>query len=200
MKWFETDLQYSLFCAFFILMLGAALGGVFGYGSPEITKAAEIQYSNSVVNQTYVGVKEQVKHDIIPIWVGIGLLLAVFIINNLAVATLIMFLPYYFKDWVGVLTTSYLLFSTGFIPGILFSRTINVLGSVKTLAAFVPHGIFEFSAIVIAGGCAYYYLGSGARDELKPYIKRLYMRYVVPLILISALIELFITPIFIYIV
>jgi uncharacterized membrane protein SpoIIM required for sporulation len=181
-------------------MLGAALGGVIGYASPEMTKAAETQYSNSVVNQTYTGVKEQVKQDIIPIWIGVGLLLAVFIINNLAVATLILFLPYYFKNWLGVVTTSYLLFITGFIPGVLFSRTIGVFGSLKTIAAFVPHGIFEFAAIVIAGGLAYHYLGSGARDELKPYIMRLYLRYVIPLILIAAMVELFITPIFIHIV
>jgi uncharacterized membrane protein SpoIIM required for sporulation len=199
MEFLKTDLQYALFCAFFVLMLGATLGALMGASSPEVTQAAQTQYSQSVVNQTYTKVEEKIEHKEVSLWMGVGLLMSVFVINNLAVATLIMFLPYYFKNWIGTLTTSYLLFITGLIPGVIFAQVAEIRGA-AALSAFVPHGIFEFAAIVIAGGAAYYYLFTGARDERKPYIKSVYLKYVVPLIIIAALVELFITPVVMYMV
>jgi uncharacterized membrane protein SpoIIM required for sporulation len=176
------------------------MGAIFSAGSPEFASATQAQYGKSVVNQTYSEVKEQISHENIPLVVGIGLFLVIFIINNLFFVTLIVFLPYYFNNYVGVISTSYLLFISGFIPGAIFARVIGVLGTSKTIIAFIPHGVFEFTAVIIAGYLAYYYLLNGAQDKSKPYMTRVYLKIVVPLILTAAAMEVFITPILIYLV
>jgi uncharacterized membrane protein SpoIIM required for sporulation len=189
-----TNYQYSVVTALFILIMGILLGGVLSYSEPKVVQAAQTQYSASVVNQTYSGVQQQVNQEIIPVWVGIALFLVVFVFNNLIIVTMLTFLPRYFDNWLGVVINSYILFSTGFIPAAIFVRVMNTVGIGLTLAAFVPHGIFEFSAVVIAGGIGFYYLMSDKSIEIKNWVKQKYIRYVVPLIIIAAAMEVFITP------
>lgn len=195
-----SDYKYAIITAFFILMMGCVLGGLLSVVEPKVITAAQTQYSSSVVNQSYTEVKEQVKQENIPVYVGILLFILVFIFNNIIIVTLLTFLPQYFDNWLGVVINSYVLFSTGFIPGSIFMRVCQTGGVGLALAAFVPHGVFEFAAVVIAGAVGFYYLMSDKSDGVKKWSKQKYIRYVVPLIIIAAAVEVFITPLVEYII
>jgi uncharacterized membrane protein SpoIIM required for sporulation len=184
MEILTNDYQYAMFTAFFILIIGCALGAVVAFEQPKMMESAQHIYGQSIVNTTYSHVEEQVIQETLPIWVGVGLFVIILLLNNLFLATLVVFLPRYIDGWLGVLSVSYLLFSLGF--GISYS-----------IVAFVPHGVFEFAGVIIAGGLGYYYLmkyNTEDKTELKKKLNKTYLHVVVPLILLASMIEVFITP------
>jgi uncharacterized membrane protein SpoIIM required for sporulation len=197
MEILTNDYQYAMFTAFFILIIGCALGAVVAFEQPKMMESAQHIYGQSIVNNTYSHVEEQVIHETLPIWVGVGLFVIILLLNNLFLATLVVFLPRYIDGWLGVLSVSYLLFSLGFIPGMLFTRVASAIGISYSIVAFVPHGVFEFAGVIIAGGLGYYYLmkyNTEDKTELKKKLNKTYLHVVVPLILLASMIEVFITP------
>jgi len=192
-----NDYQFSIVTAFFILMVSCTIGAIVACEQPKMMDSAQQLYGQSIVNTTYTAVETQVEQNVLPIWVGVGLFVIVLLINNLFLASVVVFLPRYVDGWLGVASVSYLLASLGFIPGMLFARVASSIGVGYAVAAFVPHGIFEFSGLILAGGLGYYYLmkkGSETTSELKKRLNNTYLHVVIPLILLASMVEVFITP------
>lgn len=197
-----SDYQFAIVTAFFIMMLSCSIAGIVAFNQPKFIESATNMYSKSVVNTTYSSVSEQVKQNIIPAWIGVCLFIIVILLNNLFIATIIVFIPRYVGGWLGYFSITYLLASVSFIPGMLFARVAIMVGTGYAIAAFLPHGIFEFAGVSIGGGIGYYYLmkkGINPELELKQFVKSSYVKYVVPLILIASIIEVTVTPVIMYI-
>lgn len=92
----------------------------------------------------------------------------------------------------------------GIILGLIANEVSKQQGIVFVLAALVPHGIIEIPMILISAGLGLrlgYFMYLSLRDEKKDMRAelagslRLYMRLIMPLLFVSAMIETFITPI-----
>ncbi|MDD3856678.1 MAG: stage II sporulation protein M [Methanoculleus sp.] len=118
-------------------------------------------------------------------------------LNNL-VACLLLFLG---GASLGVVTML-ILSVNGLLIGAIAELVRQQQGMLFIAAALVPHGIFEIPAFLIAGGLGLL-LGRGLIDEwhgtadaaaeARP-LARLFLRLVVPLIAVAAVVEAFITP------
>jgi stage II sporulation protein M len=80
--------------------------------------------------------------------------------------------------------------------------------AVFVAAAILPHGIFEIPAFILSGSfgillaqslIAEWYNGGDAAEEARGFA-RLFMLYVIPLVLVAAFVEAFITPVVIHLV
>ena len=86
-----------------------------------------------------------------------------------------------------------------FVNGYLIGIIAQYYGPVIFLAGIVPHGIFEISALLLGAGAGIS-LGWTAlkkRSELKTELNQsliMFLKIVVPLLLVASLIETFITP------
>ncbi len=95
--------------------------------------------------------------------------------------------------------------ANGYVLGIVLSLKEPEWGLHGVIMAILPHGVLEIPAVLIA--CSYgvwlgirfaYSLFRG--DEFKPYLLaalRMYVKVVVPVLLVAAIVEVFITPTFI---
>lgn len=89
----------------------------------------------------------------------------------------------------------------GYILGAVFSIKKD-LGLIKLLLAILPHGIIEIPAILIASSYGVHLgyrfaLALFKNKEFKPYLfkaLKVYFKVVLPMLLIAAFIETFITP------
>ncbi len=100
----------------------------------------------------------------------------------------------------GIIPVLFILLN-GYAIGIVISATIAEIGAISILLGILPHGIFEIPAILIAAGYGVW-LGEMFSKKLKsktPFVPHLkivlkkYMKIILPIIAISALIEVFIT-------
>jgi len=90
----------------------------------------------------------------------------------------------------------------GYIVGIVISLRQPEWGVQGVLMAILPHGILEIPAIIIA--CSYgvwlgyrFYRSLFTGETFKPYLMhalRVYLKVIVPILLIAAAVEAFITP------
>lgn len=96
----------------------------------------------------------------------------------------------------------------GMLVGAIVGLQLPEQGPVWIAAALLPHGIFEIPAILIAGGLGFLLgeailreaQGSGdAAAEAKRFGKT-FLRVVVPLLMVAAVIEAFITPLIVFLV
>lgn len=93
----------------------------------------------------------------------------------------------------------------GYIVGVVISLRQPDWGIQGVLMAILPHGIFEIPAIIIA--CSYgvwlgyrFYLSLFYGEKFKPYLLhavKIYLRGILPVLFIAAVIEAFITPMFV---
>ncbi len=92
----------------------------------------------------------------------------------------------------------------GLILGLVANEVSKQQGIVLVLAALVPHGIIEIPMILISAGLGlrlgyFMYLSlRGEKKDMKYELAeslRLYMRLVMPLLFVSAMIETFVTPV-----
>jgi stage II sporulation protein M len=91
----------------------------------------------------------------------------------------------------------------GFIIGAVSAVVSKKVGLLKVLLMLIPHGILEIPAVLIACSCGLK-LGvavlnrvRGRSVNIKLEIKRsveVYLRYVVPMLLVAAFIETYVTP------
>ncbi len=98
--------------------------------------------------------------------------------------------------------------SNGYILGLAVSYRLPQWGILRVVAAILPHGILEIPAILIA--CSYgVWLGIKFADalfrgkEFKPHLikaLKVYLRVVLPMLFVAAIIEAFITPVLVHIV
>ena len=118
-------------------------------------------------------------------------------LNNLA-ACLLLFLG---GRWLGVVTML-ILSVNGLLIGAVTELMRQQQGLLFIAAALVPHGIFEIPAFLIAGGLGLLlgqgliaeWHGRGDAATLAVPLARLFLRVVVPLLAVAALVEAFITP------
>ncbi|ABN57969.1 MULTISPECIES: stage II sporulation protein M [Methanoculleus] len=118
-------------------------------------------------------------------------------LNNLA-ACLLLFLG---GASLGVVTML-ILSVNGLLIGALTELVRQQQGMLFIAAALVPHGIFEIPAFLIAGGLGlllgkelvaeWHGTGDAAAEALP--LARLFLRIVVPLLAVAAVVEAFITP------
>ncbi|NLM30429.1 MAG: stage II sporulation protein M [Methanomicrobiales archaeon] len=93
------------------------------------------------------------------------------------------------------------------VNGLLIGAVAEIMrqqqGSLFIAAALIPHGIFEIPSFLIAGGLglllgralmAEWYGGGDAAAAAVP-LARLFIRVVVPLLAVAAVVEVFITPV-----
>lgn len=130
-----------------------------------------------------------------------GTYLFVFIFLNNAVKT---FLSLILGVVIG-LPPLYFIFTNGELIGLVSALSIHSNGLMTTLAALVPHGIFEIPAVIMSAGYGLWLgwqtilaLAHRARlGEAMKFALGRYVKIVLPLLLIGALVEAFITPLLI---
>ncbi|HMB44548.1 MAG TPA: stage II sporulation protein M [Candidatus Methanoperedens sp.] len=92
----------------------------------------------------------------------------------------------------------------GIILGLIANGVSKQQGIIFVLAALVPHGIIEIPMILISAGLGlrlgyFMYLSlRGEKKDMRSELSgslRLYMRLIMPLLFVSAMIETFITPV-----
>jgi stage II sporulation protein M len=92
----------------------------------------------------------------------------------------------------------------GIILGLIANEVSKQQGIIFVLAALVPHGIIEIPMILISAGLGLrlgYFMYLSLRGEKKDMRSeltgslRLYMRLIMPLLFVSAMIETFVTPV-----
>jgi stage II sporulation protein M len=92
----------------------------------------------------------------------------------------------------------------GIILGVIANEVSKQQGIIIVLAALLPHGIIEIPMILISAGLGLrlgYFMYISLRGEKKDMRSelagslRLYMRVIMPLLFVSAMIETFVTPI-----
>ena len=92
----------------------------------------------------------------------------------------------------------------GIILGLIANEVSKQQGIIFVLAALVPHGIIEIPMILISAGLGlrlgyFMYLSlRGERKDMRSELAgslRIYMRLIMPLLFVSALVETFVTPV-----
>jgi len=91
----------------------------------------------------------------------------------------------------------------GIILGLIANEVSKQQGVIFVLAALVPHGIIEIPMILISAGLGlrlgyFMYLSlRGERKDMRSELAgslRIYMRLIMPLLFVSAMVETFVTP------
>ena len=91
----------------------------------------------------------------------------------------------------------------GIILGLIANEVSKQQGVIFVLAALVPHGIIEIPVILISAGLGlrlgyFMYLSlRGERKDMRSELAgslRIYMRLIMPLLFVSAMVETFVTP------
>ena len=98
----------------------------------------------------------------------------------------------------------YMLYFNGLVLGITISLVTHARNYTVAVAGILPHGVFEIAAMIIASSYGLW-LGASLIQRLKkdPKVQlpikralKIYGMIVIPLLLVAALIEVYITPIF----
>jgi len=100
------------------------------------------------------------------------------------------------------LVTMLILSANGLLIGVVTELVRSQQGALYVVAALVPHGIFEIPAVLISGGLGFllaraliaewHGAGDAAAEALS--LARLFLRVVIPLLAVAAVVEAFITP------
>ncbi|WP_298668187.1 stage II sporulation protein M [uncultured Methanofollis sp.] len=164
-----------------------AVGIVAGYGVSASGDPAADQILDAIMG----GVFSQILGDN-------PLMLAVKIFLNNLQACVLLFLG---GATFGLLTF-FILFSNGLVIGLFADQIAEKVGPLGLIAGLVPHGVFELPAIFIAAALGLALArsvladargqGDAAADAAR--LGGLFLRVVVPLLAVAAVIEAFITP------
>lgn len=120
--------------------------------------------------------------------------------NNAIKALLTIYLGLFFGIY-----PLYFIFINGELIGLVYALSMANIGVAAALAGLLPHGVFELTAILISAGYGFW-LGTKTFNSvvyhkpLRPVLGaafRTYYSLILPLLLIAALIEAFLTPILI---
>lgn len=176
----------------FLLSLAATLliffgGGVAGY----YLAASGDPAAQTLMKTVTEGVFSQVADDS-------SLMLAAKIFLNNLQACVILFLG---GATFGLLTI-FILLSNGLVIGIFVNEIKDVIGPLGLAAGLAPHGIFELPAIFISGALGLALamalvtelMGRGDAVAEATRMGGQFLRIVVPLLVVAAIIEGFITP------
>jgi uncharacterized membrane protein SpoIIM required for sporulation len=195
-----SNSNIAVFTTVFFILLGVGFGIVLATHQPGATEVAMKQYDTTIGNQTYSAVQQGVASSMIPLWVAIILFVLILAINNGAVAFLLTYAPLYFDNWFGYVVSSYLLVVVGYFPASVAMNIFQLNGGMFVLASFFPHGVFEIAAVIIGASAGYCYLMGDKTEKDRNDVKRVLMRRVLPLIVIGSLVEVFITPVIIWMI
>lgn len=99
----------------------------------------------------------------------------------------------------------YFIFINAELIGLVAALTIGRIGLPATLAGILPHGILELAAIFIAASYGVWlgvkaYRSARYHEPLRPALSsafKVYYKLIIPMLLVAALIEAYITPILI---
>ncbi|WP_202320247.1 stage II sporulation protein M [Archaeoglobus neptunius] len=125
------------------------------------------------------------------------LLMLIIFANNAGKSLVAMLAGFFF----GIFPVLFVILN-GYIVGVVVSVKSPEWGIYKVIAAILPHGILEIPAIIIS--CAYgvwlgyrFYRALFNGEEFKKYVVyaiKVYLRFIVPVLFIAAVVEAFITP------
>ncbi len=124
-------------------------------------------------------------------------------LNNLTVCTLL------FLGGASLGTVTMLILSAnGLLIGAMAELLRQQQGALFIAAALIPHGIFEIPSFLIAGGLGLLlgrvlmdeWRGGGDAAAAAVPLARLFLRVVVPLLAVAAVVEVFITPVVVFII
>jgi stage II sporulation protein M len=112
--------------------------------------------------------------------------------NNAAIALLMILSGFFFA-----LFPIFLLFSNGEILGIVLGVTYGNIGFLTLISSLLPHGIFEFPAIILSAALGLrlgvkFFLFLVKKDIFLIYLKEsliIYVELIMPLLLLAAIIE-----------
>ncbi|NIO16660.1 MAG: hypothetical protein GTN70_06625 [Deltaproteobacteria bacterium] len=124
-------------------------------------------------------------------------ILTLIFLNN-ALKSLITILLGFFFGLIPILFIS----GNGYLLGVLVSLAGTRLGFGEVALRILPHALFEVPAFILAGSLGLwlglrFFRKVRYREEFRPYLSlslKKFFRIVVPLLLIAALIETFVTP------
>lgn len=196
----EQNKSLAVFSTIFFLLIGVGFGIVLAVHAPGAVTVSNQQYDATIGNRTYSAVQEAASAAVIPLWVAVVLFIVILAVNNGAIAFLLTYGPLYFNNWSGYVVSSYLLVMTGYFPASVAMGVLQLYGPAFTVAAFLPHGIFEVAAVIIGASAGYCYLLGSRMQADRDEVKRVLLRRVLPLIVIGSLVEVFLTPLILYII
>lgn len=185
------DLKLDLKPILLTFIIALAFGTVIGYiGGYNIVVPMKTFFANSA-SGAFIGAAAAQSHLIEA--------LAVFINNTVFVAAVGLGFPAFkrFGSLFLFLITAY----TGGIIGTVFGLGLAVLGAPVTIAAILPHGIIELSAVVIGFAIGHYGIRLRRNDtslQLQDTVfmnARTFIAVCIPLLLIAAFVETYLTPI-----
>jgi stage II sporulation protein M len=179
----DDPLGSWIMVAIALLAAGIAVGALAAVANPDL--------ANEVMDILKETVVEEIK-DTEPVT-----MFTMILANNLQ-ACLLLFLG---GASLGILTV-FVILTNGLIIGAIVEIVRESRGLLYVSAAIVPHGIFEIPSFVIAGGLGFAlaaamaaeWRGVGDSAEAAGRFGRLFLLIVVPLVVIAAFTEAFITP------
>lgn len=184
MKKYDKPSPIYYIAATFIFILALVIGFIGGLSDPT---------ANQMLVKNYLGTFQNIQE--LP-----SQYLFIFIfLNNTIKAFISMIVGMFF----GVLTISFLYINALFI-GMVMALAVQFLGFKFFLAATLPHGIIELVGIITASALGlwlgvrtirliFYKEKEGFISALKYSLKK-FVIFVIPILLIAALIEAFVTP------
>ncbi|MCP1662425.1 MAG: stage II sporulation protein M [Methanocalculus sp. MSAO_Arc1] len=181
---YPEQLGKSILFAILIFIASAAVGaGIVAYDP------ASGETFMSILHES-LDIEEMMKE-------GPGMIALLLFINNLQASAIIFLGGVTF----GIVTV-FVLATNGLVVGAVSKIAGGELGGLYILAALAPHGIFELPALFIAGGLGFLlagavqrelYEGGDAAAEAARY-SLIFCKTVIPLLVIAAFMEAFITP------
>jgi stage II sporulation protein M len=180
---FEERTARAFFTAIILFSVGIAVGSLTIQANPGLGQTLMETLKNSIIGE--------IAGDT-PI-----LVFAKIFLNNLQ-ACLLLFLG---GASFGLLTVL-IISSNGLIIGAVVELVREKQGLLFVAAGIIPHGIFEIPAFILSGVLGFLLAGAlwsewnGAGDAgaEAAVLGRIFLRYVVPFVVIAAIVEAFITP------
>ncbi|MCK9590461.1 MAG: stage II sporulation protein M [Methanoregula sp.] len=185
----DTKLHNAIIITFLLFFAAITVGWVGTMQNPEIGENLMKLFEKEVANQ----IQGKESPDIF----------VKLFFNNLE-ACILLFLG---GVSFGILTI-FIMSLNGIMIGAIMEIVAKDHSAVFVAAAILPHGIFEIPAFILSGALgillaqsliAEWYNGADTAEDAQKF-SRTFIRYVLPLVLIAAFIEAFITPVIIHLV
>jgi Uncharacterized membrane protein len=189
-NYFSKNLKQTFFICFGIFVATVIINAIIFQTNPQI---AEMYYKELVA----VFEEKSMLH-----YTGVNLWLWIFLNNLLAGGLTVLsgFIPFFFLPLLSLVSNAMIIGLLGAV------YQINNVGWIPLLAGILPHGMIEIPALILAATLGihicYVIIKTITKRNLKGELKqavlaclRIFILWIIPLFLIAAFIETFMTPI-----